>query len=87
MPIQVGSRGHEAAAVARALARLDPLDRGEVGAQLERRLQAVVVGRDAVRVHAVGGDPAAHEVQPRLRDAERGGGIGGVEDQARPPRP
>jgi len=54
--------GHEAAAVAGALARAGTLDGGHVGAQLKRRFETVTVGILVHRVTTVEGDPAAHHV-------------------------
>ena len=79
--------GDEAAPVAGALPRGDRLDLGEVGHELERRREPVAAGVGAERVHAVDGDPAADQVEPRLRDPQRGGGVRGVQQQAVVARP
>ena len=65
--------GHEPPPVSHALPRAAALDVGDVGAQLERRLE-VVAGRVALEgIEAVDGDPAAHEVEVRLGRRERSG--------------
>ena len=74
--------GHEPAPVAGALAGPRALDLGDVADQLQRRLEPVVGGVAVERVHAVDGDPAAHQVEPRGRLAQRGGRVGGVHGHA-----
>src|SRR5204863_8057164 len=79
-------RGNEAAAVTRGLARRTVLEVADVGPQLERRLEPPR-GRILVeRVHAVGGDAAADQVEVRRSVAERGRAVGGVEKDLRMPR-
>ena len=79
--------GDEAPPVARALAGRDRLDRGRVGLERQRRLEAVG-GRVLVeRVEAVDRDPAADEVEVRARLAQRRRAVRRVEDQLRVARP
>ena len=73
--------GDEAPAVADALPDRERLDLGHVGAQLQRGRQPVARRVLPERVHAVGGDAAAHQVQARLRERERRGRVGGVQQQ------
>src|SRR5205814_10039367 len=73
--------GDEAAPVARALAGRAGLDLGDVGAQLERRLEAPRRRVLAEGVEAVDRDAAAHEIEMGPRLAQHGRAVGGVGDQ------
>ena len=73
---------HVPVAVRDAGARGHPLDHGQPGAQRHRRAQPRrrAAGQGG---QAVDGPAEAHQVQPGLRDGQRGGGVGDVPDLGR----
>ena len=75
--------GHEAPAVAGALAGRAGLDLGHVGAQLEGRLEAPLGRVAAEGIHAVDGDAAADHAELRAHVAQHRGAVGGVDQHAR----
>ena len=74
--------GHEPPPVAGALAGGAGLEIGDVGAQLEGRLQLPQRRVLLEGVHAVDRDPAPDQVEVGPRLAQRGGAVGGVHDDA-----